>query len=450
MRSCPSCGSTWTEGENYCPFDGARLGNVAISELDLAGPAVDPRIGTLLDGRYRVLAKLGSGGMGFVYKAKHETLGHEVAIKILRDSEAANAEVVERFRREAETTSLIGHPGIVRVHDFFVLPGGAHAMVLELLEGADIAQRIERLGPFEVEKAIHLVLEACEALEAAHRAGVVHRDLKPENLFVTRLPNGRQRVKILDFGLAKLSELERPRTKGLKLTRTGTIFGTPKYMAPEQGMGKPVDARSDVYALACIAYEMLAGVPPFDGENYLGIVNQHVFDPPPTFRQSAPDRPVPEAIEAAILRALSKAPADRPASMEAFGYELSRASGISLPPEEGMVTTAERPYALPAPEGTRTARLTPRPGQPDSLFPPPAETFRQRVSVRPPISPDTPVPRLPSADPRDPRTGRQPGLRLDEDDRQAPLPIRRGPGFVIPVLVIGVVLVVAYLVFARS
>jgi len=437
VRSCLTCGSTWTEGENYCPFDGARLNDVADVEED--APKVDPWVGQVLDGKYRVSAKLGSGGMGFVYKARHETLGTDFAIKILRDSEAANAEMVERFRREAESATRVGHPGIIRVHDFLVLPSGAHAMVMELLEGADVAQRIARLGRFDVEKAVHLLLEAAEALEAAHRVGVVHRDLKPENLFVTRLADGRQRLKIVDFGLAKMSELERPRVPGQKLTRTGTIFGTPKYMSPEQGMGKPADPRSDVYSLGCIGYEMLTGVPPFDGENYLGIVNQHLFDAPPPFQKANPDIAIPEAVESAIMHALAKKLEDRPQSMEQFAFELSRGAGISLPPQSGT-TSSPRPYVLPVPDGTRTARLTPKPGQPDSLFPPPAGG-RQRLSVRPPIH-------EPGASVAPPPKG---GLRLDEADVSSRPPPSRTTSFMVPAVlaIVTGLLVIAYFVATR-
>jgi len=440
VRSCLTCGSTWTEGENFCPFDGARLNEVADPDPDT--PKIDPWIGQVLDGKYRLVAKLGSGGMGFVYKAKHETLGTEVAIKILRDSEAANAEMVERFRREAQSATRVGHPGIIRVHDFLVLPTGAHAMVMELLEGADVAQRVARLGPFEVEKAVHLLLEASEALEAAHRVGVIHRDLKPENLFVTRQPDGKQRVKIVDFGLAKMSELERPRAPGQKLTRTGTIFGTPKYMSPEQGMGKPADPRSDVYSLGCIAYEMLTGVPPFDGENYLGIVNQHLFDAPPPFRVARPDRAIPEAVEAAVMHSLAKKMDERPPTMEQFGFELSRAAGISLPPSASD-SSAARPYVLPIPEGTRAARLTPKPGQPDSLFPP--ANIRKRVSVRPPIhEPATPTEgSSPSV---------RPGLRLDDADLSSRPTTGRRSSFLIPIGLALLVsaLAVAYVVFVAD
>lgn len=328
MRSCPTCGSEWTLGEAFCPFDGARL--VETPSLLPAPP--DPWLGKVLDGRYRLESLLGSGGMGYVYRARHEKLGNEVAIKILRDSEAANDETVERFRREAQSASFIGHPGIVRVIDFGVAAGGAHYMVMELLDGEDVSRRLSTAGPFPVQSAVKLLLEACEALEAAHRAGIVHRDLKPENLFLARLPEGGERLKVVDFGLAKMSDVERPGVRGAKLTKTGTVFGTPKYMPPEQALGKGADARSDVYSLGCIAYEMLTGVAPFDAENYLGIVNQHLFDPPPPFATANPSLSIPYALEAVIMQALAKKPEERIQSMESFALEIARAAGIELRP----------------------------------------------------------------------------------------------------------------------
>lgn len=357
MRSCPKCGATWTEGEAFCPFDGTTL--VHAPTLEDGSP--DPWVGKVIDDRYRIDARLGSGGMGLVYRARHITLRTDVAIKMLRDSEAANPEVVERFRREAESATRIGHPGIVRVTDFGRIPNGPYFMVMELLEGSDLAQRLSRLGRLAPDYAVRLLLEACEALEAAHRAGIVHRDLKPENLFITRLPDGRERLKVVDFGLAKMNEL--PTTRGgQQLTRPGTIFGTPKYMSPEQGTGQASDSRSDVYALGCIAYEMLTGKAPFDGENYMGVITQHLVDPPPAFRTVFPEYAGPPGLEAVVLRALAKNPGDRHPSMEAFAIATSQASGLALPPPASQNPTP-RPYVLPSqPELQSAPSLRPPPG----------------------------------------------------------------------------------------
>lgn len=364
MRTCPTCASEWTAGEAFCPFDGARL----VETPSRVPDPPDPRVGTLLDGRYRIDALLGSGGMGFIYRAHHLKLDIDVAIKVLRDSEAANAEIVERFRREAESATRIGHPGIVRVLDFGIEPRGAQYMVMELLEGEDVSQRLARLGPFAPDHAVKLLLEACEALAAAHHAGIVHRDLKPENLYLARLPDGRERLKVVDFGLAKMSDAERPGVRGAKLTKTGTVFGTPKYIAPEQALGKGADARSDVYSLGCIAYEMLTGVAPFDGENYLGIVNQHLFDPPPPFAQANPRVSVSHGLENVVMQALAKKPEERIASMEHFAYALSHATGLghasTMPgraPSSPPSASSGFPQAGSLPPGSTSMRPSSRP-----------------------------------------------------------------------------------------
>ncbi|MFO0696475.1 MAG: serine/threonine-protein kinase [Polyangiales bacterium] len=370
MRVCPSCGTEYQEGEQFCPFDASRLEDVLAATL--APP--DPLIGAIIAGRYRILSEIGSGGMGKIYEAEHVTLRKPCAIKILRDSEAANPEMVQRFRQEAESASRIGHPGIVTVHDFGVTEAGANYMVMELLTGRDLSVVLKEQGPMAPQRAVSLLLQATDALEAAHRAGIVHRDLKPENLFLTLDEHGYELLKIVDFGLAKMSDLERTRGPGQKLTRTGMIFGTPKYMSPEQCQGKPADARSDVYALGVIAYEMLVGVPPFDADTFLGVLHMHTNEPVPPMRAKNPRVAVPELLESVVLSAMSKDPSYRPPSMEIFGEALRSAVGpvLQQAPVSGFERVPHTPSTAPGPGSHRPGPASQPPGSQAAVFAPPS------------------------------------------------------------------------------
>jgi len=269
-------------------------------------------VGQILDGRYRILSKLVEGGMGEVYAAEHVHIEKRFAIKLLRQEIVSNPEAVTRFRQEARSSSSIGHRNIIAIEDFGQLADGRIYMCMELLNGAALNDMITQ--PMAVDRLLNIMIQTGHGLAAAHAKGIVHRDMKPENIFVTIGPNGEDIPKILDFGIAKVSGNEGQN----HLTRTGTIFGTPFYMAPEQALGNPVDARTDIYAVGVIMYECFAGSLPFQGDSFMGILTQHItMEPEPVSQRAAKaGRPLPPGLAEVITRCMQKNPAQRFATMD--------------------------------------------------------------------------------------------------------------------------------------
>src|SRR4029450_11912856 len=218
------------------------------------GDALCKLVGTLLAGRYRIKKLCGEGGMGRVYEAEHVEIGRRVAVKVLHPAYSRTPEVVERFRREARAASKVGHPNIVDVTDSGTTDDGSFFFVMEFIEGVELGLVIFKEGPMAVQRALHIGAQMCDALQAAHDAGIIHRDLKPENVLLITKEGQPDFVKVLDFGIAKSTEVEETAKSGRRLTRPGVAMGTPEYMAPEQAAGKPADPRSDIYAVGSILY----------------------------------------------------------------------------------------------------------------------------------------------------------------------------------------------------
>ncbi|HEY8432683.1 MAG TPA: serine/threonine-protein kinase, partial [Sandaracinaceae bacterium] len=237
---------------------------------------MDALVGRTLAGTYRIDALLGAGGMGAVYAATHVRTGRPYAVKVLLPEVAARPGALARFRREAEAIGALGHANIVAIHDFAESDGLAY-LVMDRLEGEDLGARIER-GPLPLGEAIAIAGQIAAGLAAAHARGIVHRDLKPANVFLARQPGAPERAVLLDFGLAKSVA---PEGDLARLTASGVVLGTPQYMSPEQASGAPVDARTDLYSLATILYEMLAGAPPFSAPSVPVLFAKLVSDPPP-------------------------------------------------------------------------------------------------------------------------------------------------------------------------
>jgi serine/threonine-protein kinase len=262
--------------------------------------------GTLLSERYAVESQLGSGGMGAVYLAQHVDLQKQVAIKVLHGEFASKSELVQRFLQEAQAASRIRHENVIDITDFGKTPGGLAFFVMEYLEGTDLAGALakDRLPWIRTE---WIFMQVCDALRAAHNKGIVHRDLKPANIFLLDR-GGPDYVKLLDFGIAKLTDAGET---GEKLTRTGTLFGTPQYMSPEQAAGRGVDTRTDVYAMGCILFEMITGRVPYEGDNFMHTLYLHLNEDLPELGDAVAGCGAPTAITAIVHRALAKKPDER-------------------------------------------------------------------------------------------------------------------------------------------
>ncbi|MCB9596761.1 MAG: serine/threonine protein kinase [Sandaracinaceae bacterium] len=268
--------------------------------------APDPRLGGILDGRYRIVGKLGEGGMGLVYEANHVFLKTRVALKVLRAS-SADKEAIERLKREAQSASAIGNPHIVDVRDFGQLSDGATYVVMEFIEGVDLLTEI-RKDRLTTSRARNIAVQIAEALAAAHEQGIVHRDLKPENILLTTRNGQPDYVKLVDFGIARIQG-------ATKLTAAGKVVGTPEYMAPEQCAGIDVDHRADIYALGVLLYEMLTGTLPFADDDLVQLLRKQIKEAPLPPSRVAPDADIPLELEGIVLRCLAKRPSQRFQSM---------------------------------------------------------------------------------------------------------------------------------------
>ncbi len=311
--------------------------------MQYTAPRVRDRVGEVLDGKYRLLSLIGSGGMGGVYEAEHLEIGKHVAVKFLHVEYARNPEAVRRFHQEARAAAAAGHAGIVDIYDIGKTPDGAPYLVMELLAGESLGGMLKREKAISVALAVVIARGALSALAAAHKKGIVHRDIKPDNIFLAQTSSEGPSVKLLDFGVSKMSQLGVP-----SATVEGTALGTPHYMAPEQARGElTLDARVDVYAMGVILYEMLAGTLPFDAPNYHALILRVIQDPPRPLSEHRPD--VPGELAAVIAKALAKAPADRFANAEALAEALRPFRDAEIPSEvrpsrvPGVVARATAP-----------------------------------------------------------------------------------------------------------
>lgn len=315
----------------------------------------DSLIGTLFAGRFRVESLLGAGGMGAVYLARHEVLQRRFALKVIRRELLEDLSVAARFRREARAASRIDHANVMRIFDFGHAEGGRPYLALEYVQGPTLAETIAGRGALPVPRALAILGQCAEALEAAHAVGVIHRDLKPSNIVLGRRADGELLVKVLDFGLAKIVGL-----RGTAATQAGAVYGTPEYIAPERCLGDDAeeDPRADLYSLGVIAFELLTGHPPFRGK-IVQVLAAHVSEPPPLPSQRSERADVPPELDALVVRCLAKNPDERPQTARALGDALaSIASGRpreEVAPEERTVPGGHAP-PLPPPELFETIR----------------------------------------------------------------------------------------------
>lgn len=346
MPICPECAADYPASERFCRTDGATL-----------LPTTDPMIGVTV-GSYRLVKLLGEGGMGQVYLGVHPNIGSRVAVKLIAPHATRNQELVDRFFAEAMAVNRIRHENIVNVLDFnaVTLPDGSSRpyLVMEHLDGRPLSAVFAHFQRLPQGTLVHLIGEVLGALSAAHHAGIIHRDLKPDNIFVS--PRGH--AKVLDFGIAKL--LPNAAGDGARFTQTGALLGTPSYMAPEQVRGEAVTAALDLYAVGIILFEGLTGSLPFRGETLYALLNQHLTATPPPMRTLTPT--IDPRLEAVVLRALAKDPAQRFGSADAMAHALM-AAVEQLPPSEWVSISLAGD--VPLLTNNPIVRSTPSPMRPD-------------------------------------------------------------------------------------
>lgn len=324
---------------------------------DAPTPAQGELVGSVLSGKYRVGKRIGSGGIGVVHAAEHIGLGTQVAVKILRGAAAKDGSEIARLRREAQVASALDHPNVVKVYDLDTLQDGSIFIVMELLRGRSLAEKLHKDGPLAPGYAIVMFRQVCLALAAAHDLGVIHRDLKPGNVFLCE--DGKT-AKVLDFGMSKLAA-----TGNEKLTQDGYTLGTPEYMAPEQCIGAPVEPRTDIYELGVLMYEALTGDLPIKSANRRELLDLHQRQIPPLMRQRRPDLPIPSKLDELIAMCLRKRVSDRPANARALERMLAEIplDGVPMSYSHNMgkqlsTTTTRRPQEEDAdPHPTERARV---------------------------------------------------------------------------------------------
>lgn len=389
-KVCPVCGATYAAEVKFCATDGAGLRPIA---------ATNDVVGQIIADRFHILSKLGEGGMGEVYLAEHVQLGRRCAVKVMRQGLHGDAEAAARFHREAKNASEIAHPNVATIFDFGETHDGVTYLVMEYVDGEPLSATVGREGPQAPVIVAWIGRLVAEALGAAHELGIVHRDLKPDNVMLAVGRDGRQTVKVVDFGIAKAME-------GLtqQVTRTGFRIGTPAYMSPEQIRGEPLDGRSDLYSLGCILFELATGQRAFDGE--VGdVMTRRLTGAPPRPRDVDPD--IPRALDDIIVRLLARSPDDR------FASAAELAATFAVTPLEGTDVGWKLPFV--GRKGARTAATTPgiqisgierrQPGGPVRTPPPVPQSPSVARPITPPPAPVTgPTAGAPAARPGVART----------------------------------------------
>ncbi len=344
--NCPHCGAPNSADARFCGRCGRATQSTEPSSMAgaPAGPGGAPDLaGREIVGRYRLLSKLGEGGMGAVYRGEQISLKRKVAIKLLRPELSADPGLVRRFNSEAELVAKLSHPNTVNIYDFGQDQDGTLFIAMEYIEGRSLRAAMTAEGPVPPRRAIPIVLQVAGSLVDAHAHGIIHRDLKPDNVMLTDRGRERDIARVLDFGIAKLRD-EGKNTVN-QMTQAGDLVGTPQYMAPEQIRGDKVDGRTDVYALGALLYEMITGRLPFEGPTVMAILSKHLTETPPPPSVRRPDLGLPPQLDAVVMAALVKEPDQRIASMELFAEQLAAVLPVVGGPATGLGAAATGPVS---------------------------------------------------------------------------------------------------------
>lgn len=335
-KVCIACKQEFSGEITNCPHDGTMLTPVSS----------EPVAGSIIAGKYEVLSVVGGGAMGLVYKARHTLMKRIVAVKVLRPNMALDETTVSRFQKESEALSVLDHPNILTVFDFGLNELGQPYLVTDYLEGETLAEILNNEETLDYKRVIDLFKQVSSALSHAHKNGVVHRDMKPSNIMLVKNEENEDRVKILDFGIAKVTDETEDSTQ---LTKTGEVFGSPLYMSPEQCRGKVLDARSDIYSVGCVAYRALTGVPPIVGQDLIECLYKHVNEDPAPFSEARPGNSIPFALEAVVLKCLMKDPATRYQTMAELRDALITAEEKSVVSDPASIPTPNAPPPIEPP-----------------------------------------------------------------------------------------------------
>ena len=347
LKICPHCGNEYETAARFCPSDGTAL----------RPKGADSLIGRVLADRYHILKRIGEGGMGRVYLGEHVKMNRQCAIKVMSPSLVNDAESAARFAREASNAARIIHPNVAAVFDYGESDGLIY-LVMEFVDGEPLARILAREAPFSIDRALDLASQIADGLGAAHELGIVHRDLKPDNILVTRTRAGKEVAKVVDFGIAKAIQ----EGAGEGLTQTGQVIGTPEFMSPEQLLGDPVDARTDLYALGCILHLMLTASPPFNAQTREQMIKRRLSEDAPHVHSVDPE--LPDTVARIVARLLARAPGDRYGSAAEVrdalaGTHMRRSGAVRAPAARPTPRSAPTVAFMQATEATTEVSSVP-------------------------------------------------------------------------------------------
>jgi len=366
MKVCQTCSRRYPDNALRCPEDGRDLVPLTPSGASSDGNLVGRR----MFGDYVLEKKLGEGGMGAVYQARNTAIDQSIAIKVLHGRAAEDSELVQRFNREARTIAKLTHPNIIRVFIFGHTDDGLSYLAMEYVDGGSLRALIESSGSLAELHAIYIIKQVLAAVSEAHDLGIIHRDLKPDNILLTEHRGNTEFVKVVDFGIAKVSEPDN--ADGLQLTQAGVVYGTPEYLSPEQAQALPLDHRSDLYSVGVIFWEMVTGKLPYEADTAMAVLVRHAFDPPPD-----PDEvevPLSDGVKGVLRSALAKKPSERFQSAEAFlsaldecERELGGKTQLWMPPPDfdeyvADAASEQPPSSSPPPFTPRNTQTELEPG----------------------------------------------------------------------------------------